>query len=141
MKVYICDSCGVEITEPHKVGMKEFCLSVSNCDIWQIFMPSKNKKKVHLCRECYRGLYILAKRQDLQLVKTNDVLIRNEQKYQVVIADDNIFVVCPIFYDAIEESDVVRYTKAEIYANQKYINTLDELNFKTISKPTKRVGN
>lgn len=129
MKVYKCDSCGVEITKPHKVGMKEFCLSVSNCDIWQVLMPSKNKRKVHLCKNCYRGLYILVKRQDLQLVKTKDVLIRNGQKYEVVIADDNIFVVCPIIYSKKEKSDVVKYDNAEIYANQDCINTLKDLRF------------
>lgn len=34
-----------------------------------------------------------------QLVRTNDMLIRDNKKYEVVIADDNIFVVCPIVYD------------------------------------------
>ena len=129
MKVYKCDSCGVEITNPHKVGMKEFCLSVDNCDSWQVLMPFKNKRKVHLCEHCYRGLYILAKRQDLQLVKTKDVFVRNGQKYEVVIADDNIFVVCPIIYSKKEESDIVKYDKAEIYANQLSVNTLEELRF------------
>lgn len=64
-----------------------------------------------------------------KLVMTNDVLIRDNQKYEVVIADDNIFVVCPIIYDEVEKSDVVKYDKAEIYANQKSINTLEELRF------------
>lgn len=139
MKVYKCDSCGVEITNPHKVGMKEFCLSVSNCDIWQVLMPSKNKRKVHLCKNCYRGLYILVKRQDLQLVKTKDVLIRNGQKYEVVIADDNIFVVCPIIYSKKEKSEIVKYSETEIYANQDTINTLKDLNFKKISEESKGV--
>lgn len=129
MKVYKCDSCGIEIKEPHKVGMKEFCLSVSNCDIWQVFMPSKSKKKIHLCGACYRGLYILAKREDLMLVKTKDILVRDNQKYEVVIADDNIFVICPVVYDEKEKSDIVKYDKAEIYANQDYINTLKDLGF------------
>lgn len=137
MKVYKCDSCGVEISEPHKVRMKEFCLSGSNCDIWQVLMPSKDKRKVHLCKDCYQGLYILAKRQDLQLVKTKDVLVRNGQKYEVVIADDNIFVVCPIIYSKKEESDIVKYSEAEIYANQDTINTLKDLNFKKTSKESK----
>ena len=51
-----------------------------------------------------------------QLVRTNDMLIRDSKKYEVVIADDNIFVICPIVY-------------AEIYANQSSINTLEELRF------------
>ena len=64
-----------------------------------------------------------------RLVRTNDILIRDGKKYEVVIADDNIFVVCPIVYDEQEESDVVKYDKAEIYANQSIINTLEELRF------------
>lgn len=64
-----------------------------------------------------------------QLVKTNDLLVRENIRYEVVIADDNIFVVCPIVYDEAEKSDVVKYDKAEIYANQKRINTLEELGF------------
>ena len=64
-----------------------------------------------------------------QLVRTNDMLIRDNKKYDVVIADDNIFVVCPIVYDKKEKSDVVKYDKAEIYANQSSINTLEELRF------------
>lgn len=64
-----------------------------------------------------------------QLVKTNDLLVRKNIRYEVVIADDNIFVVCPIVYDEAEKSDVVKYDKAEIYANQKSINTLEELRF------------
>jgi hypothetical protein len=63
------------------------------------------------------------------LVKTNDVLIREGKKYEVVIADDNIFVICPIVYDEKEESEIVKYDKAEIYANQSSINTLEELRF------------
>lgn len=65
-----------------------------------------------------------------QLVRTNDVLIRDNNKYEVVIADDNIFVICPIVYDEKEESDIVKYDKSEIYANQSSINTLEKLRFK-----------
>ena len=64
-----------------------------------------------------------------QLVRTNDMLIRDSKKYEVVIADDNIFVICPIAYDEKEKSNVVKYDKAEIYANQSRINTLEELRF------------
>ena len=64
-----------------------------------------------------------------QLVRTNDMLIRDSKKYDVVIADDNIFVICPIVYDKKEKSEIVKYDKAEIYANQSSINTLEELRF------------
>ena len=68
--------------------------------------------------------------EDLQrLVNTGDFIVRDGQKYEVVIADDNIFVICPIVYDEAEQSDIVKYDKAEIYANQKSINTLEELEF------------
>ena len=64
-----------------------------------------------------------------QLVRTSDKLIRNGKKYEVVIADDNIFVICPIVYDKKEKSEIVKYDKAEIYANQSSINTLNDLGF------------
>lgn len=64
-----------------------------------------------------------------QLVRTNDILVRGKQEYEVVIADDNIFVICPIVYDKAERSKIVKYDKAEIYANQSIINTLEELRF------------
>lgn len=67
-----------------------------------------------------------------QLVRTNDMLIRDNKKYEVVIADDNIFVICPIVYDKKEKSDIIKYDKAEIYANQSSINTLEELRFERI---------
>lgn len=41
-----------------------------------------------------------------------------------------LFVICPILYDEKEKSDIVNYDKAEIYANQLSINTLEELRFK-----------
>jgi hypothetical protein len=64
-----------------------------------------------------------------QLVRTNDVLIKDKQKYEVVIADDNVFVICPVVYDEKEKSNIVKYDKAEIYANQDCINTLKDLRF------------
>jgi hypothetical protein len=64
-----------------------------------------------------------------QLVRTNDKLIRNGKKYDVVIADDNVFVICPILYDKKEKSEIVKYDKAEIYANQTSINELTDLGF------------
>lgn len=67
-----------------------------------------------------------------QLVKTNDLLVRENRKYEVVIADDNIFVICPIVYNEVEQSDIVKYDKSEIYANQQSINTLEELRFEKL---------
>jgi hypothetical protein len=70
----------------------------------------------------------------MQLVKTGDVLFRGKKKYEVVIADENIFVICPIVYSRREKSQIVKYTKTEIYANQSSINTLWELGFDTIKR-------
>jgi hypothetical protein len=64
-----------------------------------------------------------------QLVRTSEVLIRDGKKYEVVIADDNIFVVCPLTYSAKEKSVIVKYSCPEIYSNQSSVNTLDELGF------------
>ena len=70
------------------------------------------------------------------MVKTKDILVRKNQKYEVVIADDNIFVVCPIVYDVEEQSEIVKYDNAEIYANQENINTLEDLKFKVFEDAT-----
>ena len=71
-----------------------------------------------------------------QLVRTNDILVRGKQEYEVVIADDNIFVICPIVYSKSEQSKIVKYDKAEIYANQSSINTLEELRFTLLGART-----
>jgi hypothetical protein len=63
------------------------------------------------------------------LVKTGDWLDRNTKLYEVVIADDNIFVACPLKYSKKEKSMIVKYSKPEIYANQEEINTLTDLDF------------
>ena len=64
-----------------------------------------------------------------QLVKTNDVLTRDGKTYEVVIADDNIFVICLMGWDNLQGSWVTHYDVPEIYANQSSINTLEELRF------------
>lgn len=134
MKIYKCDSCGVEIKNPFIEKMKEFCLA-SEIDEYGIFpAPWKKKTKIHLCKDCFIGLYILEKRKNCEMVHTNDILIRKSQKYEVAIADDNIFVVCPVVYDTKEGSEIVKYEQAEIYANQEKINTLEDLGFEIWKK-------
>lgn len=64
-----------------------------------------------------------------QLVKTHDILVRDGKKYEVVTADNNIFVVCLVEYVEFEGSWIARYDAPEIYANQSSINTLEELRF------------
>lgn len=55
-KAYVCDACGITITDPYDVKMKEFyigCSYVLGC-----VMPSSEKRriKVHLCDDCYHAL-------------------------------------------------------------------------------------
>lgn len=66
------------------------------------------------------------------LVKTGDKIVRGENHYEVLIADDNIFVIGKTRYDEKEGCSVVNYDKAEIYANQSEINTLNELGFRRV---------
>ena len=132
MKTYKCDSCGVEIEKPYIEKMKEFCLASEIDDYGISPVRWKKKTKIHLCKNCFIGLYILKKRKCLEMVHTKDLLRRENQKYEVVIADDNIFVICPVVYDKEEKSDIVKYDEAEIYANQEKINTLNELGFEKL---------
>lgn len=61
-----------------------------------------------------------------RIVKTGDILIRLGRYYEVIVADSNVFVICPIKWD---KSRRVNYMRAEVYANQSEINTLKDLNF------------
>lgn len=66
---------------------------------------------------------------DERLVCTGQILEskKNGRIYEVVIADNNIFVLCPC------EGCMVKYSKASIYANQKSINTLEDLDFRLVT--------
>ena len=63
------------------------------------------------------------------IVKTGDRIDRYGKLYEVVIADDNIFVACPLKYSKKEKSMIVKYSKPSIYANQSEINALTDLGF------------
>ena len=67
--------------------------------------------------------------QDTTITKTGRLLIRKGKVYEVVIADDNIFVVCPWKYSKKENSMIVKYSKPSIYSNQSSINSLSDLGF------------
>lgn len=67
------------------------------------------------------------------LVRTGDWIERGTKLYAVVIADCNIFVVCPLRYSKREKSFIVKYSRPEIYANQARINTLTELGFREVA--------
>lgn len=61
-----------------------------------------------------------------KIVKTGDILIRLGRYYEVIVADTNVFVICPIDWN---DGRHVNYMKAEVYANQAEVNTLKDLNF------------
>lgn len=67
--------------------------------------------------------------QDTTITKTGRLLFRKGKVYEVVIADDNIFVVCPWKYSKKENSMIVKYSKPSIYSNQSSINSLSDLGF------------
>ena len=67
--------------------------------------------------------------QDTTLTKTGHLLFRKGKVYEVVIADDNIFVVCPWKYSKKEDAMIVKYSKPSIYSNQSSINSLSDLGF------------
>jgi hypothetical protein len=68
----------------------------------------------------------------MKIVNTNDVLLRNKRRWRVVIADDNIFVICRMNYNKKEGCDVTSYAHPEVYANQSDMNTLEDLHFSII---------
>lgn len=83
-----------------------------------------------LALECGKRKKVLR----LSIVKTGDVLERSKKAYEVLIADDNIFVIGEIRHDPEEGCKVVSYENPEIYANQSEINTLSELGFTKIDR-------
>lgn len=62
MKTYLCDSCGRVMSNPYREHMREFYLG---CDFdFGVAFPinSKRRKKIHLCKNCYKGLYYIAEK-------------------------------------------------------------------------------
>jgi hypothetical protein len=76
----------------------------------------------------------MAKGDDYMLVKTGDILYRGGKWYQVIIADDNVFVLGKVKHHKKGNFNTVSYMNCEIYANQACINTLEELNFTRLEK-------
>ena len=63
MKTYKCDSCGITVDNPYTENMKEFCL-VADIDEYGILPKCfKKKVKIHLCKDCFAGLYVIVKRK------------------------------------------------------------------------------
>ena len=59
---YVCDACGVTITDPYKVKMKEFYIGCDFTEFGDFPVCCRVKKKIHLCDECYHALHELARR-------------------------------------------------------------------------------
>ena len=66
------------------------------------------------------------------LVKTGDIVKRKGKSYEVIIADENIFVICRLKWSNREHSYITKHNRLEVYANQRDINTLEELGFEKI---------
>lgn len=66
----------------------------------------------------------------MRIVKTKEILKRDDKFYEVLISDDNLFVIGETKFSEEEGYWVTSYENPEIYANQSEINTLAELNFK-----------
>lgn len=65
MKAYVCDACGVAMTNPHEAKMREFYVGFEPFCGHMAFCNVKVKKKVHLCDECYHSLHEIAKRTEV----------------------------------------------------------------------------
>ena len=61
-KVYKCDSCNRLIENPYTEKMKEFYFG-AKFDFGMCFPEkSKQKVKIHLCHDCYKGLRTVAEK-------------------------------------------------------------------------------
>jgi hypothetical protein len=58
---YVCDACGVTMTNPYKVNMKEFYVGCDFEYVGVFPIDCTRKVKVHLCEECYKGLKMIAR--------------------------------------------------------------------------------
>lgn len=63
-KAYVCDACGITMTDPYEAKMREFYVGVE-FDYGHAFPCNVKtcKHKVHLCDECYHALHELAERR------------------------------------------------------------------------------
>lgn len=54
--IYECDACGMQTNDPYTIHMKEFDITILGC--FESF--GKQRKKIHLCPQCFRGLQAIA---------------------------------------------------------------------------------
>lgn len=60
MKTYVCDACGVVIDDPYSVKMREFFVAFGSDMCPE---PFKEKVKIHLCNDCFKGLKNVARKK------------------------------------------------------------------------------
>lgn len=64
MKRYVCDSCQKIINNPYEVRMKEFFIS-TEYDYGMVFpVPTKTKRRIHLCDDCFNALKHMGKTEE-----------------------------------------------------------------------------
>ena len=59
-RVYVCDSCGKVIENPHSQKMKEFCLTGHYHYGMVLERPLEEKKEINLCDDCFHALHLIA---------------------------------------------------------------------------------
>ena len=73
-KAYICDACGLTITNPHDVKMREFYVGMDfDFELGLVFPRNIKtcKSKVHLCDECFHALREIAERNAASTKKSD----------------------------------------------------------------------
>lgn len=62
---YVCDACGVTMTDPYEAVMREFYVGTVY-DFGHFFPRNSKTPKhtVHLCADCYHGLRTVAERKE-----------------------------------------------------------------------------
>ena len=73
------------------------------------------------------------------VVKKGEIIVRDGIPYEVIVCDEQIFVIGPMHYDAEEGCITTDFEKLEAYSNDETVNTLAELNFAKRIKPEKWV--
>ena len=63
-EAYVCDACGITITDPYNVKMKEFYIGWTSDSVVGLFsFKDKRRTKVHLCDDCYHALCEIAEKK------------------------------------------------------------------------------
>ena len=62
MRAYVCDACGVTMTDPYNARMREFYIGwTENLTGFESRRVKTFKQTVHLCDDCYHALHEIAK--------------------------------------------------------------------------------